>query len=132
MQLAELAAVRADGRTGLEAQAYALWMAGNLAFEREQWEAALAKLSRARLDARLPLCQALWVPAIIMLSYSSPWVPMRRQVYQELARLGSMEQQALLNKQLDELQGPITFCRSLLTSPAQHVCDVKHEDQNDC
>lgn len=48
MQLADLALARADGRTGLEAQAYALWMAGSLAFEREHWEAALAKLSRSR------------------------------------------------------------------------------------
>ena len=36
-----------------------------------------------------------------------------RQVYQELARLGSMEQQALLNKQLDELEAPMSLCRSV-------------------
>ena len=47
-QLAELASARADGRTSLEAQAYALWMAGSLAFERELWETALSKLSRAK------------------------------------------------------------------------------------
>lgn len=38
-----------------------------------------------------------------------------RQVFQELVRLGSVEQQALLTKQLDDLQGPISFCRYLLT-----------------
>ena len=37
-----------------------------------------------------------------------------RQVFQELVRLGGVEQQALLTKQLDELQGPITFCRCML------------------
>jgi hypothetical protein len=125
MQLAELAAVRADGRTGLEAQAYALWMAGSLAFEREQWEAALTKLCRARCGVpSCSLCQcmhvhaAAWVGVLLFIGCR-----MRRQVYQELARLGSMEQQALLNKQLDELQGPITFCRCCaLMSSAQALC----------
>ena len=40
-----------------------------------------------------------------------------RQVYQELARLGGMEQQALLHKQLDELEAPMSLCRSA-TPPA--------------
>lgn len=34
-----------------------------------------------------------------------------RSVYQELARLGSPEQQALLHKQLDDLAAPISFCK---------------------
>jgi hypothetical protein len=34
-----------------------------------------------------------------------------RQVYQELAKVGSLEQQALLNKQLDDLAVPINFCK---------------------
>ncbi len=32
-------------------------------------------------------------------------------MYQELARLGSPEQQALLHKQLDDLAAPISFCK---------------------
>ena len=47
-QLSELASARGDARTALEAQAYALWMAGTLAFERQQWQPALAKLLRAQ------------------------------------------------------------------------------------
>ena len=47
-QLSELASARGDARTALEAQAYALWLAGTLAFERSQWQPALAKLLRAQ------------------------------------------------------------------------------------
>ena len=47
-QLSDLASERGDARTALEAQAYALWMTGALAFERQQWEAALTKLLRAQ------------------------------------------------------------------------------------
>ena len=47
-ELSELASQRGDARTALEAQAYALYMAGTLAFERQRWEAALAKLLRAQ------------------------------------------------------------------------------------
>ena len=47
-QLSELASARGNARTALEAQAYALWMAGTLAFERQQWQPALAKLLRAQ------------------------------------------------------------------------------------
>ncbi len=36
---------------------------------------------------------------------------MCRQVYQELAKLGSLEQQAVLNKQLEDLAAPINFCK---------------------
>jgi hypothetical protein len=46
--LSDLASERGDAHTALEAQAYALWMTGTLAFERQQWEAALAKLLRAQ------------------------------------------------------------------------------------
>lgn len=49
-QLSDLASKRCDDRTSLEAEAYALFMAGNLLFEKQQWEAALAKLVRAKLD----------------------------------------------------------------------------------
>lgn len=47
-ELSDLASQRGDARTALEAQAYALYMAGTLAFERQRWEAALAKLLRAQ------------------------------------------------------------------------------------
>ena len=47
-ELSDLASQRGDARTALEAQAYALYMAGTLAFERQQWETALAKLLRAQ------------------------------------------------------------------------------------
>ncbi|BDA49634.1 Signal recognition particle subunit SRP68 [Coccomyxa sp. Obi] len=80
-QLSDLASKRCDDGTALETEAYALYMAGNLLFEKQQWEAALAKLARAK------------------------------SVYQELARLGSPEQQALLHKQLDDLAAPISFCK---------------------
>ena len=43
-----------------------------------------------------------------MISIHFVW---HRSVYQELARLGSPEQQALLHKQLDDLGGPISFCK---------------------
>lgn len=36
---------------------------------------------------------------------------MARSVYQELTKLGSLEQQVLLNKQLDDLAAPISFCK---------------------
>ncbi|KAK9904768.1 hypothetical protein WJX75_002167 [Coccomyxa subellipsoidea] len=80
-QLSDLASKCCDDGTALETEAYALFMAGNLLFEKQQWEAALAKLARAK------------------------------SVYQELARLGSLEQQALLHKQLDDLGAPISFCK---------------------
>jgi hypothetical protein len=47
-QLSELASKRCDDRTVLEADAYNLWMHGTMLFEKEVWELALAKLSRAR------------------------------------------------------------------------------------
>ena len=39
----------------LEAQAYTLWMAGTLAFERQQWQGALAKLLHAQSAPSIPL-----------------------------------------------------------------------------
>lgn len=64
-----------------------------------------------------------------------------RSVYQELARLGSPEQQALLHKQLDDLGAPISFCKyklklsndddagglSVPDSPSAKVIQVKYE-----
>ena len=47
-ELSDLASQRGDARTALEAQAYSLYMTGTLAFERQCWEAALAKLLRAQ------------------------------------------------------------------------------------
>lgn len=47
-QLSDLASKRCDDGTALETEAYALYMAGNLLFEKQQWDAALAKLARAK------------------------------------------------------------------------------------
>ena len=46
--LSALCATRGDKRTGLEAEAYAAFMVGNLNLEREQWGAALTQLKRTR------------------------------------------------------------------------------------
>lgn len=54
-ELADLASKRCNDRTVLEAEAYSLWMQGTLFFEKEQWEPALAKLSRTRCAAFLEL-----------------------------------------------------------------------------
>ncbi len=43
--------------------------------------------------------------------FTAPIMHGNRSVYQELARLGSPEQQALLHKQLDDLAAPISFCK---------------------
>lgn len=48
-ELARLAAERCDTRGALEAEAYASWMGGLLALEREaDWHSALAQLSRSK------------------------------------------------------------------------------------
>ncbi|CAL5220684.1 g2733 [Coccomyxa viridis] len=97
-ELSELASQRGDARTALEAQAYALYMAGTLAFERQRWEAALAKLLRAQ------------------------------NVYQQLSKLGSLELQAVLNKMLDEVATPIKFCQYKLHGPSGADTGLKVPD----
>lgn len=47
-KLAAVASEVAEGRTALEAEAYAAWMAGNKFFLREQWQTALEKFLEAR------------------------------------------------------------------------------------
>ena len=55
-------------------------------------------------------CPAYGLLATIVLD-SAVFMHGKRSVYQELARLGSPEQQALLHKQLDDLAAPISFCK---------------------
>jgi RNA-binding signal recognition particle 68 len=53
-ELAQLASLKGDARTVLEAEAYASWMAGNLLLEQEiDWDGALAKFLRAMCDVCL-------------------------------------------------------------------------------
>lgn len=52
--------------------------------------------------------QRYFVSAHVAIGIHLVW---HRSVYQELARLGSPEQQALLHKQLDDLGAPISFCK---------------------
>ena len=43
---------------------------------------------------------------------------MSRNVYQQLAKLGSLELQAVLNRMLDEVATPIKFCQYKLHGPS--------------
>lgn len=52
-ELVALAAARCDARTQLEAEAYALWLAGSLLLEKESdWEGAAARFLKARCGRR--------------------------------------------------------------------------------
>ncbi|KAE9025738.1 hypothetical protein PR003_g11609 [Phytophthora rubi] len=83
-RLAEVCAVRADARTSLEAEAYAAYMAGNLAFHREEHVAALDKFGTAR------------------------------RIYSDLSQVGTSSQKELFSRSADELQPFIRFCEHRL------------------
>lgn len=81
-QLAQLAGSRADARTALEAEAYSIWMAGNVLLEKESdWAAAVAAFLRAQT------------------------------AYEQLAKGGTSEQAAAARAQLTELGPPLRYCR---------------------
>lgn len=83
-RLAEICAVRADARTSLEAEAYAAYMAGNLAFHREEHVVALEKFNTAR------------------------------RIYADLSQVGTSSQKELFSRCADELQPFIRFCEHRL------------------
>ncbi|OWZ05241.1 Signal recognition particle, partial [Phytophthora megakarya] len=83
-KLAEICATRADARTSLEAEAYAAYMAGNLAFHREEHVAALEKFNTAR------------------------------RIYADLSQVGTSSQKELFSRSADELQPFIRFCEHRL------------------
>ncbi|CEG38668.1 signal recognition particle 68 kda protein [Plasmopara halstedii] len=83
-RLAEICAVRADVRTSLEAEAYAAYMAGNLAFHREEHVLALDKFSTVH------------------------------RIYTDLSKVGTSSQKDLFSRSADELQPFIRFCEHRL------------------
>ncbi|KAI9917726.1 hypothetical protein PsorP6_012356 [Peronosclerospora sorghi] len=83
-QLAAICAVRADARTSLEAEAYAAYMSGNLAFHREEHVAALEKFGTAR------------------------------RIYADLSQVGTSSQKELFLRSAGELQPFIRFCEHRL------------------
>ena len=80
-ELAILTAKRCDSRTALEAEAYEAWMSGNLLLEKENdWAATLKSFVRAK------------------------------NVLEELARLGSFDQQSVCRHFLDQIEPTIRYC----------------------
>ncbi|GAB4820832.1 hypothetical protein N2152v2_007878 [Parachlorella kessleri] len=79
--LLRLAGDRCDARSSLEADAYAALMGGNVLLERESdWEGALARFLRAR------------------------------KLLEELAKVGSFEQQGVCRHFLDQVEPTIRYC----------------------
>ncbi|TDH70331.1 hypothetical protein CCR75_003995 [Bremia lactucae] len=83
-RLATICAARADIRTSLEAEAFAAYMAGNLAFHREEHVAALDKFGTAH------------------------------RIYADLSQVGTSSQKELFARSADELQPFIRFCEHRL------------------
>uniref|UniRef100_A0AAV1UYH6 Signal recognition particle subunit SRP68 n=1 Tax=Peronospora matthiolae TaxID=2874970 RepID=A0AAV1UYH6_9STRA len=83
-RLAAICTVRADARTSLEAEAYAAYMAGNLAFHREEHVEALEKFGTVR------------------------------RIYVDLSQVGTFSQKELFSRSADELQPFIRFCEHRL------------------
>ncbi|KAG0446640.1 hypothetical protein HPP92_028724 [Vanilla planifolia] len=78
---AQFSAIKGDSRTSLEAEAYASYMKGTLLFEQDQnWRAALMNFRKAR------------------------------DVYEELGKYGSIENQILCRERVEELQPSIKYC----------------------
>lgn len=78
-RLADICAQKADARTSLEAEAYAAYMRGNLAFHREEHESALDKFSTAR------------------------------RIYSDLSQVGTLSQKELFRNFVQELEPFIRF-----------------------
>ncbi|KAK1929138.1 Signal recognition particle subunit SRP68 [Phytophthora citrophthora] len=94
-RLVEICAARADARTSLEAEAYAAYMAGNLAFHREEHVAALEKFGTAR------------------------------RIYADLSQVGTSSQKELFSRSADELQPFIRFCEHRLALQGRSASSVE-------
>lgn len=78
---AQLCATKGDSRASLEAEAYASYMKGTLLFEQDQnWKVALMNFRKAR------------------------------DVYEELGKYGSIENQILCRERVEELEPSIRYC----------------------
>uniref|UniRef100_A0A6A7G753 Signal recognition particle subunit SRP68 n=1 Tax=Hirondellea gigas TaxID=1518452 RepID=A0A6A7G753_9CRUS len=87
-QLTKLCSVAADARTALEAEAYCSWMNGNILLEREIWSDALEKFVHAKT------------------------------VFDQLSKLGNLEQNALCHERSENLGPSIKYCSYVLGSSA--------------
>lgn len=79
-QLLTLCSATCDTRTCLEAEAYAGYMAGNVALYREEWDLALSSFSTCH------------------------------RIYSELAKVGTLEQRDVLSQMLEEIRPYIRYC----------------------
>ncbi|CAI7777671.1 unnamed protein product [Closterium sp. NIES-53] len=87
-----LCAARADSKTALEAEAYASYMWGTVLMEREtDFDAALQKFSRART------------------------------VYEQLGRVGDVEEQMECRQRAEEMEPSIRFCRYKMGAQAPNA-----------
>uniref|UniRef100_K3XAM4 Signal recognition particle subunit SRP68 n=1 Tax=Globisporangium ultimum (strain ATCC 200006 / CBS 805.95 / DAOM BR144) TaxID=431595 RepID=K3XAM4_GLOUD len=84
-RLATICAAKADARTSLEAEAYAAYMAGNLAFHREEHVVALDKFATAR------------------------------RIYSDLSQVGTPSQKELFRTLMEELEPFIRFSEHRLS-----------------
>ncbi|OQR93199.1 signal recognition particle [Achlya hypogyna] len=97
-KLASLCTERADARTSLEAEAYASYMAGNLALYKEEWKLALEKFSTAQ------------------------------RIYSELAKVGTSVQQDLVHQILEEISPFMRYCEyNLNMLSGSSSADMLHE-----
>mmetsp|Transcript_20440 Transcript_20440/g.20558 ORF Transcript_20440/g.20558 Transcript_20440/m.20558 type:complete len:648 (-) Transcript_20440:69-2012(-) len=70
-----------DVQTALEASAYSSWMGGQSFLEKEMWSEAVAAFSKAK------------------------------SIYEELSKLGSLDQQDLFTKRVTDMEPSLRFCR---------------------
>lgn len=98
----QFCAIKGDSRTSLEAEAYASYMKGTLLFELDQnWKTALMNFRKAR------------------------------DVYEELGKYGSIENQILCRERVEELEPSVRYClhkvgeSNLQTSELMEIGDVE-------
>ena len=113
----------------LEAEAYGLWMAGSVLLEKESdWEGALARFLKARCgrwraagggrrggaaSAVLPSAPSLGSSQTLGRHSATPRpTPCCRKLFEELAKVGSFEQQAVCKHFLDQVE-PTIRCAAL-------------------
>ena len=94
-ELSALTAACCDDRTSLEAEAYSLWMTGNLLLEKEtDWERALASFIKAG------------------------------KLLEELSRLGDADKRATCRHFLDQVDPAARFCRYQISRKAGGQADA--------